>query len=384
MENEQDPQQEPQEKNKGGGSNPIDQINQGYKHARRLQKSFSQPKSGQNMLKMAQDPMGSLTSNIPGLGGKGGMKGLPKSPKQLKTIKNIAQVASKIPPHVWIAIGIILLILLVICIILMIILAASGDNIENSGTGSGGKNPLPNGQPFSTIEGFSLATNCSDELTNGSNADCQISYTYDSTIAKIPLESIIIFFDLPPNTQFVSATGNYTSTNTDKTYSWSLSDPLNQTALSFSITNTQSDIYADVAARARVQGFSSPGGQPASASNSCGGKYPLDNPLGNFGDPTCTFTKDQLYSLLRSLDPSNADTWYYKVVPCESSYDSTEHNPQAVDPAGAWGLFQMGRGLNGRYDHGDVPWQDQITNATAYNRLIGSPGVSGAYWWCAR
>ena len=41
MENEQDPQEEPQEKNKGGRSNPIAQINQGYKHARRLQKSFS-------------------------------------------------------------------------------------------------------------------------------------------------------------------------------------------------------------------------------------------------------------------------------------------------------------------------------------------------------
>lgn len=140
-----------------------------------------------------------------------------------------------------------------------------------------------------------------------------------------------------------------------------------------------------MAARARVQGFSSPGGQPASVSIPAGESIPSIILLGKFGDPTCTFTKDQLYSLLRSLDPSNANTWYYKVVPCESSYDSTEHNPQAVDPAGAWGLFQMGRGLNGQYDHGDVlPWQDQITNATAYNRLIGSPGVSGAYWWCAR
>lgn len=70
MENEQDPQEEPQEKNKGGRSNPIDQINQGYKHARRLQKSFSQPKNGQNMLKMARLQMGSLTRTSPALGGK--------------------------------------------------------------------------------------------------------------------------------------------------------------------------------------------------------------------------------------------------------------------------------------------------------------------------
>ena len=378
MENEQNPQEEPQEKNKGGG-NPIDRINQGYKHVRRLQKSFSQPKGGQNMLKMAQDPMGSLTSNIPGLGGKSGAKGLPKSPKQLKTAKNIIQVASKIPPHVWIVIGIILLIMLVFAIILSAL--SSGGGGGGSGSSNGGAPPAGGSAGSSKISGFSLALDCTDAPANGDTADCQISYTYDTSIATVPLENIAVYFDLPLSTKFISATGNFLAVSPDKIYSWKLFDPANTSGFKISITNTQSDINADAVVYAKIESATSGG---TGSSDSCGGKYPLDNPLGNFGDPTCTFTKDQLYSLLQSLDPANADTWYYKVVPCESSYDSTEHNPNAVDPAGAWGLFQMGRGLNGQYDHGDVHWQDQITNATSYNRLIGSPGVSGAYWWCAR
>lgn len=115
----------------------------------------------------------------------------------------------------------------------------------------------------------------------------------------------------------------------------------------------------------------------------CGGKYSLNNPMGkNFGDPDCNFTKDDLYSLLKQYDPENADYWFSVVVPCESSYNpnALQDPSVAVDPAGAWGLYQMGRGKNGEYDHGDVAWPQQTFNATTYRRNAGK----WTYWACAK
>lgn len=129
-----------------------------------------------------------------------------------------------------------------------------------------------------------------------------------------------------------------------------------------------------------------PNAQPSQST--CGGKYSFDNPLGaNFGDPACTFTKDKLYNTLMQNDPDNADYWYYTVIPCEApGYNPNEYYRCGgagctPDPNGAWGLFQMGRGLNGQYDHGDVNWPKQVSNATTYRRNIGWGGWR--YWACA-
>ncbi|KKQ66901.1 MAG: hypothetical protein US86_C0002G0018 [Candidatus Daviesbacteria bacterium GW2011_GWA2_38_24] len=127
----------------------------------------------------------------------------------------------------------------------------------------------------------------------------------------------------------------------------------------------------------------------APSTNDCSSKYTteiLKNPLNiNYGDPVCSFTKDDLYKLLKQQDPQNADFWFVKVIPCESTYSPNAYNPGAVDTTGAWGLFQMGRGKNGVYDHGDVVWQQQISNAITYNNNVLAPiGRKWQYWHCAR
>lgn len=151
-------------------------------------------------------------------------------------------------------------------------------------------------------------------------------------------------------------------------------------------------------------------GNPGSSSG-CNGQT-LSNPLGNFGDPNCTFTKDKLMTLLRQLDPVNANFWFNTVVQCESWYNPNAYNPVSEN-ASAWGLFQMGpsyltdaqgnlvldknnkaipnpgqppnaRGLNGIYDRGDVPWEIQISKAVSYNNYLRSNGREWQYWSCAR
>ncbi len=117
--------------------------------------------------------------------------------------------------------------------------------------------------------------------------------------------------------------------------------------------------------------------------DTCGGTYKINlNPLNkNFGDPSCTFTKDQLFTALKLQDPAHAYDWFLNIVPCESGYDPNSFFNGSPDTAGAWGLFQMGRGLNGPLDHGDVNWSEQISNAISYNKKINQ---SFRYWECAK
>jgi hypothetical protein len=121
----------------------------------------------------------------------------------------------------------------------------------------------------------------------------------------------------------------------------------------------------------------------------CDEKYAADiakNPLrANFGDPLCDFTKDGLYTLLKQIDPQNADQWFSKVIPCESGYNPNAYASPATgtpNPYGAWGLFQMGNRSqsNNSNDLGDVPWNSQASNAVAYLALLNGNGAR--YWAC--
>ncbi len=134
----------------------------------------------------------------------------------------------------------------------------------------------------------------------------------------------------------------------------------------------------------------------AANENNCNGTYAgaiSKNPLNkNFGDPSCTLDevkeRDNLYALLKQKDAANADKWFFTIISCESGYNPNAWaDPIAVgtpDSGGAWGLFQMGQGKNGEYDHGDVAWGNQVTNAINYNNSLQSINLSFHYWECAK
>ncbi|OGH31139.1 MAG: hypothetical protein A3J69_02810 [Candidatus Levybacteria bacterium RIFCSPHIGHO2_02_FULL_42_12] len=103
----------------------------------------------------------------------------------------------------------------------------------------------------------------------------------------------------------------------------------------------------------------------------------------NFGDPSCTMRKNPtiLTNTLRQHDPKNASKWII-IASCESDYSPNAYNPRSTSGT-AWGLFQMGRGLNGIYDHGDVEWNLQTTNAINYNNTLINSNIGFEYWACA-
>jgi hypothetical protein len=138
--------------------------------------------------------------------------------------------------------------------------------------------------------------------------------------------------------------------------------------------------------------------------NTCSGhydfsKWPNKNPLaekgaGNFGDPECTLDEpaklDQFYALIRQLDPTHEKAWD-AIAACETGHTYSPNSFYSASPAGgAYGLFQMGGAgqlgtpktqNSSEFDRGDVPWQQQISNAISYNKTV--IGESFHYWECA-
>lgn len=130
-----------------------------------------------------------------------------------------------------------------------------------------------------------------------------------------------------------------------------------------------------------------PGGDEAPNQNDCSGAYKglLNSPLGNFGDPSCNFKKNDLAALVKQLDPVDADYWFLTVIRKESSYNPNAYNGGSTSGAGAYGLFQMnptGRG-NNEFDRGDVPWQKQTSNAINYKNGLSQRGKTWCYWEAA-
>lgn len=259
---------------------------------------------------------------------------------------------------------------------------------------------------------FAGGTGASEGVGNGERIDYIIEMTYELSCQSRKLGTVEVTDKIPNGTKLVTAEedstrkprsgfyGGFGSTgdtgpdgvydSTTDTISWTFTNfpTQNPVYIYFSVIpgpgNNDSWVMNQAIVRYTTQDTSG-GGFPATQDN-CNGSYQLNNPIGNFGDPNCDFKKDDLYTLLKQQDPRNADFWFLKVVRCESSYnpnDYRDHNilPQTPDPAGAWGLFQMGRGRNGQYDHGDVDWRLQTTNAVTYAKSV--PSIA-AYWACAR
>lgn len=229
---------------------------------------------------------------------------------------------------------------------------------------------------------------------------------------------IVITDNIPDGTEYISSDQKTTCDNgecntTSKVVTWNLKDIL--PVQNGAISNANTILVLKLRATAnnsflvnRAEGTVTPyvprpdtgGGPPAEGfvpaaphTTDCSGKYnfskwPDQNPLGNFGDPQCNFSKDNLYKHLQTKEsnPEFVNIWFNMVVPVESGYSPDAFAPPvgvqcSLDCAGAWGLYQMGSssppgqappapGKNGPLDRGDVNWEVQTTMAINYNREL--------------
>lgn len=223
-------------------------------------------------------------------------------------------------------------------------------------------------------------------------------------ISTVPTTDITITDTIPTNTQFSSATGNYTCDNgtcnsASRRITWHTKDMTNPQDATVSLTvkvnsGVSNTKIINVASATSEEQTAVAGAYVSPADiNSCSGKYASyisgrNNLLPkNYGDPQCSFTKDKLYAFLMQQENRNTkfvNYWFYDIIPGESGYNPNAFAPPVgeqarIDAGGAWGLFQMGSstppgsqppapGKNGPYDRGDVNWEVQATNAITYNR----------------
>lgn len=285
------------------------------------------------------------------------------------------------------------IVLAILIVILIFILGAILSNLLESS--------LPtNNQINQTIteNKVSISKSGPDKIDNGREIQYDLNITYRGTIPA----NIEVTDKLPDQTSFISASDG--GINEGGTIKWTLQNMLPNGSRNITlIIKPEDDIWVSNTAEAKVVSVPNPGTGGTSAGGSstglppdfpnpnqdnCGGKYDLKNPLGNFGDPACAYTKDDLYKLLKREDPVNADYWFNTVVKCESGYNPNAYGDHSAigtpDAAGAWGLYQMGRGKNGKYDHGDVEWEEQTINAIQYNQVLIANRLGWRYWQCAK
>lgn len=261
----------------------------------------------------------------------------------------------------------------------------------------------------------------------------QINVSYPGTAQDIVIQDTI-----PQGTDYVDSSPNAKFDPATRTATWNLKDFVasqggilsNPTAtLNIKLKATVDKLTIVNQAQGSVIGANAVPSQPAGVpigdylppnDNNCSGKYSLGNRFlpKNFGDPSCNYTKDQAYDLLKQQDPGNADWWFYQVMACESGYNPNawldpDNIPHSPDAGGAWGLVQDGSsailtpdslyqnyssrrsvttsdmtqlpglapdiwGHGGEYDRGDVNWQIQIKNAVELLKVRGK-----GYWACA-
>lgn len=213
-----------------------------------------------------------------------------------------------------------------------------------------------------------------------------IQYTLLVTNRGSSATNVSVKDKVPGNTTYKSSDGEFNEAQNQ--VSWTVSGLASgaKKLLNLIVTPTKEDVWVVNQAEGTSAGGSvpEPGNIPPTQDN-CSGTYRLGNPLGNFGDPACSFDKDKLYALLKQSDPVDADFWFLTVVRLESTYNPNAFNGSSTSGQGAYGLFQMnpsGRG-NGQYDRGDVEWQLQTTNAVNYNKLIAGLGLKWCYWEAA-
>ncbi len=252
-----------------------------------------------------------------------------------------------------------------------------------------------NNQPGTPVAGNPAVTSNDLEIQKTGPVDVQngdeILYTLTIKYNGTGTADVLITDPLPQNADFISATDGGELEN--GTVKWTLPAlPSNQTyTVQMRVRATMDNIWLQNTAEASVissnQGptFTTPtrGGTNPATPDNCGGKYNLNNPIGNFGDPLCNFTKDELYNALKNIDPNEADYWFYTVVPCESSYNPNAYFASSP-AAGAYGLFQMGSGLGGVTDSGNTEWIHQVNNAVAHSRVLRGKSINPwTYWQCA-
>lgn len=115
--------------------------------------------------------------------------------------------------------------------------------------------------PPKGIPGLSITMTGPQVVNNGEDIEYTISYTYDVSLGKVPLESILLFDTVPQNASFVSTSGVQAADSTPTLVTWSLQDPANQKPFNIVLHPTVEDSYVQNTVSAKITAGA--GGSPS-------------------------------------------------------------------------------------------------------------------------
>ncbi len=179
--------------------------------------------------------------------GKKAYDTLKKAKTAIQAARTTAMLAN---PWVWVVVGVIVIVLIFI-IIMFHFSGSSESEDDNSGMAPTTTGP---GGPVSaiTIPGLTISLSGPTEINNGQDIEYTVSYTYDVSVGKTPIENVALVDAIPINAIFVSTDGIQAADSTSKIVTWSLKDPVNQKPFKIILHPIEDDIYVTNSVSARL------------------------------------------------------------------------------------------------------------------------------------
>lgn len=130
--------------------------------------------------------------------------------------------------------------------------SSSNNDISTSQTPTSSTLPGGGAGQASKIPGLILTLSGPTSINNGEDIEYTVSYTYDSSIGKVPVGSIVLFDKIPDNAKFVKTDGVQATDSTSTLVTWSLEEPSNQRPFKIILHPAADDIYINNVVSARL------------------------------------------------------------------------------------------------------------------------------------
>ena len=176
--------------------------------------------------------------------------------KTAQTVQKAAQAArtAALLANPWV-LGAIAIALAILLIYLLFFHNGGGDDVsldDSQATSSTAPGGVPGSVP--SIPGVTVRLTGPDQSQNGADITYEVSVVYDPSLAKVPLENVILFDTIPNNATFVGTDGVQAADSTSSVVTWSLKDPANQKIFHITLRPITNDTYIINTVQAKIAG----------------------------------------------------------------------------------------------------------------------------------
>lgn len=309
-----------------------------------------------------------------GRSGTEGVKNVAGTPKNIlgnakkiyDTAQKVRAVASALNPWV------LAIIISIIGLILVYMFFFSGHSTTGDTDTQSSTPPAAGGGsiPAITIPGLSITLTGPTSVNNGEDIEYTVSYVYDASVGKTPIENIVLFDKIPDNASFVKTDGVQTTDSKPSLVAWSLEEPSNQKPFKITLHPAAEDIYINNVISARLALGSGTGSATGDPSEFLAMVVGQGRNVGVLGDKTTFITT--IITNSSGLPLSGKETYLGQI------YDAgIQYNVNPLILASIWGT-ESGFDATATYPFGclnpaDAGFEENVTCAAgSLNQLMAT------------